>query len=160
MVLQPSSESLNYAQLTDGDQSRVGSAFQATGPAMKQLKISSYLCVRVSLGSFLCAIYNYIWWRSVREDGRGQTDSRRLWDDREEVLRYVTACRTDGVQETDDDVDIDDGACRNLCSKKTDEEDEDEDTHESKLEIHFFSFTTFYYLVSACVTGILCNFVV
>ena len=37
---------------------------------------------------------------------------------------------------------------RNLCSKKTDEEDEDEDTHESKLEVHFFSFTTFYYLVS------------
>jgi len=39
--------------------------------------------------------------------------------------------------------------CRNLCSKKTDEEDEEEDTHQSKLEVHFFSFTTFYYLVSS-----------
>jgi len=41
-----------------------------------------------------------------------------------------------------------DAACRNLCSKKHDEEDEEIDTHQSKLEVHFFSFTTFYYLVS------------
>jgi len=39
-------------------------------------------------------------------------------------------------------------AGRHLCSKKTDEEDEDEDKRESKLEVQFFSFTTFYYLVS------------
>jgi len=36
-----------------------------------------------------------------------------------------------------------------VFSKKKDEEDEDEDTHESKLEVHFLSFTTFYYLVSS-----------
>jgi len=48
-----------------------------------------------------------------------------------------------------------DAGCRNLCSKKTDEDEEVEKTHESKLEVHFFSFTTFYYLVSSLVNHLL-----
>ena len=37
---------------------------------------------------------------------------------------------------------------RGLCSSKKEEEAEDEDKGESKLEIHLFSITTLYYVVS------------
>ena len=39
---------------------------------------------------------------------------------------------------------------RKLCSRGEDDDDEDEDDErESNLEVKFFSFTTFWYIVSA-----------
>ena len=37
--------------------------------------------------------------------------------------------------------------CRSLCASKKADDEEEEDTHESHLEIHFFSLTTFYWMV-------------